>query len=80
MGSYFFISDQFRGLFFSWDTLQKNMYLKSAENLSTNLFFSPEELNQSLGPEAVARRCSVKKVFLENFQNSQESTCVRFSF
>ena len=31
--------------------------------------------------EAVAQRCSVKKVFLEIFQNSQEkNTCVRFSF
>ena len=30
--------------------------------------------------EAVARRCSVKKVFLEISQNSQESTCARVSF
>ena len=30
--------------------------------------------------EAVARRCSVKKVFLENSQNSQEHTCARASF
>ena len=27
--------------------------------------------------EAVAQRCSVKKVFLEILQNSQENTCVR---
>ena len=27
--------------------------------------------------EAVARRCSVKKVFLEVLQNSQESNCAR---
>ena len=27
--------------------------------------------------EAVAHRCSVKKVFLKNSQNSQENTCVR---
>ena len=26
--------------------------------------------------ETVVRRCSVKKVFLEIFQNSQENTCV----
>ena len=30
--------------------------------------------------EAVARRCSVKKVFLDISQNSQESTCARVSF
>ena len=28
-------------------------------------------------PEAVARRCSVKKVFLEVSQNSPEKTCTR---
>ena len=27
--------------------------------------------------EAVARRCSIKKVFLEILQNSQENTCAR---
>ena len=27
--------------------------------------------------EAVVRRCSVKKVFLEILQNSQENTCAR---
>ena len=30
--------------------------------------------------EAVARRCSVKKVFLEISQNSEENTCARVSF
>ena len=30
--------------------------------------------------EAVAQRCSVKKVFLEISQNSLEDTCARFSF
>ena len=30
--------------------------------------------------EAVARRCSVKKVFLEILQNSQENICARVSF
>ena len=30
--------------------------------------------------EAVVRRCSVKKVFLEISQNSQENTCARDSF
>ena len=30
--------------------------------------------------EAVVRRCSVKKTFLEISQNSHESTCARASF
>ena len=30
--------------------------------------------------EAVVHRCSVKKVFLEISQNSQENTCARVSF
>ena len=30
--------------------------------------------------EAVVQRCSVKKVFLEISQNSQENTCARDSF
>ena len=32
-----------------------------------------------LYPEAATQRCSVKKVFLEISQNSQESTCARVS-
>ena len=30
--------------------------------------------------EAVARRCSIKKLFLETSQNSQEKNCARVSF
>ena len=30
--------------------------------------------------EAVARRCSVKKVLLKILQNSQKNTCARVSF
>ena len=39
-------------------------------------------LNKSntTSPEAVAQRCSVKKVFLQIWQNSQENTCARVSF
>ena len=33
-----------------------------------------------INPEAVARRCSVKGLFLEISQNSQESSCARVSF
>ena len=32
------------------------------------------------GIEAVVQRCSVKKVFLEISQNSQENTCARVLF
>ena len=35
---------------------------------------------RNLSTEAIAQRCSVKKVFLEIPQNSQESTCARVSF
>ena len=31
-------------------------------------------------PEAVVQRCSMKKVFLEILQNSQENNCARVSF
>ena len=37
-------------------------------------------LGKSTLLEAVAQRCSAKKVFLEISHNSQESTCVRVSF
>ena len=33
-----------------------------------------------LGPGAVAQRCSVKKMFLELSQNSQENTCASVFF
>ena len=39
--------------------------------VSTSFYFTSE---------AVVRRCSVKKVFLEISQNSQENTCARVSF
>ena len=37
-------------------------------------------LTNTLLTEAVVRRCSVKKVFLEMSQNSQKNTCARVSF
>ena len=36
--------------------------------------------NHAVSKEAVVQRCSVKKVFLEISQNSQENTCARVSF
>ena len=38
------------------------------------------ELQHLHNPEAVAQRCSVKKLFLEFSQNSQENACARVSF
>ena len=38
------------------------------------------EYQAKLCEEAVVRRCSVKKVFLEILQSSQENTCGRASF
>ena len=37
-------------------------------------------LSSHEGPEAVMQRCSVKKLFLEILQNSQENICPRVSF
>ena len=36
-------------------------------------------MNNDLSTEAVAKSYSVKKLFLESFQNSQENTCARVS-
>ena len=39
-----------------------------------------KKINVLVTPEAVAQRCSVKKVFLEISQNSQENACDRDFF
>ena len=39
-----------------------------------------DTLEQIARSEAVVQRYSVKKVFLEILQNSQENTCARVSF
>ena len=39
-----------------------------------------EIYKRPVSTEAVARRCSVKKVFLEISQNPQENICARVSF
>ena len=46
---------------------------------SKNLFLETSKIFQSLSAEAVARRFSIKKVFLGISQNSLENTCVRVS-
>ena len=45
-----------------------------------SLFLLVHEHIKECSSEAVARRCSVKKVFLEMSQNSQENSCSRVSF
>ena len=49
----------------------------------SKLFFLKKLVSKSLflhTTEAVAGKCSVKKAFLEIWQNSQENTCGRVSF
>ena len=51
--------------------------------LSAKLFqgqTNPNHVTGALKIEAVAQRCSVKKVFLKNSQNSRENTSVGVSF
>ena len=46
------------------------------ENFATLLVAPSEKLKAGV----VIRKCSVKKVFLQISQNSQENTCTRVSF
>ena len=45
-----------------------------------NLISSVTNLGQKCSPEVFYEKCSMKKLFLEISQNSQENTCVRVSF
>ena len=47
---------------------------------SKNILTEKEHFTHTTNAEAVVRRCSVEKVFLEISQNSQENTCARVSF
>ena len=62
--------------------------LQLLNGIPNHMFYFPEQyggtqkaikVNQD-NAEGVIWRCSVKKVFLEILQNSQENTCVRVSF
>ena len=55
-----------------WPTFPADLVTFTEKILNGKLLF--------LCSEAVAQRCSVKKVFLEISQNSQENTCARVSF
>ena len=64
--------------------LQENNKINTRKANITILLTIPtiephENKISSLLIEAVVRRCSVKKVFLEILQNSQENTCARVS-
>ena len=48
--------------------------------LSLVFFDETTPLLLLLSPEVVVQTCSVKKMFLETSQNSQENTCARASF
>ena len=59
-----------------------NMFYMSATPAITNHNLSMKFFNQpsdQIAAKAVIPRCSVKKVFLEILQNSQENTCARDS-
>ena len=43
-------------------------------------YFRTDKISDIVQTEAVIWSCSVKKVFLEFSQNSQENTCARVSF
>ena len=45
-----------------------------------HMLYSSNVDKQMENKEAVVQRCSVKKVFLEISQKSQENTCARVSF
>ena len=66
------VSDQFIDMSFItfFEALHSNM-----EKIA--IISPPVKIQYS---EAAVRRCSVKKVFLEILQNSQENNCVRDSF
>ena len=73
---YFSISFAFN-LF--WDC-GKTFMLMRILGVPTILGRNVSEKLVSAASEAVAQRCSVKKVFLEISQNSKENTCVRVPF
>ena len=61
----------------------ENSDLSSANTLIIDFKQSSKsfiQIKNNRGQEAVVQRCSIKKVFLEISQNSQENTCARVSF
>ena len=58
------------------ESVLKKFHQINGKHLRWSIFLKKE----SGLTEAVVRRCSVKKVFLQISQNSQENTCARVSF
>ena len=50
------------------------------ENFVTDFHLSGGNIGLKKHSEALTRKCSVKKVFLESSQNSQENNCAQVSF
>ena len=66
---------KFQWLFVLWNKCNENVIVlppKKMDNFTSENFM----LNRNV-PEAVTRSCSIKKVFLEISQNSQENNCAR---
>ena len=57
-----------------------NRFLSHLFRLAIKKMTSILGWDNALNSETVARRCSVKKLFLEILQNTQENTCSRGSF
>ena len=64
-------------LYFRETLFQSSIIAQPVHYLQTNLLSRGERAVQC--SEAVARRCSVKKVFLEILQISQENICAFFN-
>ena len=67
----------------AWTKIAQETYLSNAGPQYSNNFSQKNNLQfcvEFIWAEVVAKRCSVKKVFLEISLNSQESTCARVSF
>ena len=60
--------------------LQETVFSSKAVLDVLDMKYKSEFKHGFTNPEVVARRCSVKKVFLEILQNSQENTCAKVSF
>ena len=61
--------------------LRETIPRKSAETMHFHKISTLGNSHSQVGDlEAVAQRCSVKKVFLEISQNSEENTCARVPF
>ena len=71
-----------RGFLFYWSSFNINDDINIISNVISSFvtIWTMDDSGLSLNIEAVTQRCSVKKMFLEISQNSQENTCARVSF